>query len=142
MIDPNDLDGRTVCFLNFATGNAMTLDTQVDDPSDGTKVHSWVLNGNNNQVWKLKIVDGKGTETPTFVIGNKRAPGKFLDLYHGSSSNNTKITGWAGGTEGNYHQLWNIQTRGNWADKGQIVKIQNYNAGTFVDLHNGGSSNG
>ncbi|KAF5240401.1 hypothetical protein FANTH_9661 [Fusarium anthophilum] len=148
MMNPNDLDGRTVRFINFATGNAMTLDTQEEYPPNGRKVHSWSLINDDNQWWTLEIIAGKGSETPIFVIRSKKAEGKCLDLDHGSSRNGTVITGWQGAKVGEHglgpddHQLWHIHTRATWAEKGQIVKIQNHGAWTFVDLYNGGSKNG
>jgi hypothetical protein len=141
MIDPNDLDGREVRFINFATGNGMTLDSHEKNPPDGKNVWSWHLISDTNQRWKLEIKEGKGSETPVFMIKSVKSPSKCLDLHYGDSADNTKITGWQFGSGLNEHQLWYIHTRGNWADKGQIVKIQNHGTKTFVDLYYGRSDN-
>jgi hypothetical protein len=121
-------------------------DLDEKNPPDGKNVWSWHLISDTNQRWKLEIKEGKGSETPVFMIKSVKSPSstlsflvKFeslyfflvlncdtstecLDLHYGDSADNTKITGWQFGSGLNEHQLWYIHTRGNWADKGQIVK--------------------
>ncbi|KAK7416448.1 hypothetical protein QQZ08_011999 [Neonectria magnoliae] len=96
----------------------------------------WSAHQTENQQWKLiKLKDGEQGQ-PLFRIQNVRAPSRAMDLYNGRSSDNTEITGWSHDSTTNDHQLWYVQGHGN------VVKIESYATGTFVDLYHGDSENG
>ncbi|KPM35137.1 hypothetical protein AK830_g11430 [Neonectria ditissima] len=142
MIDAQDLNGKTVAFVNFGTNTAIDLSGGHCDPPDGTPCIGWDAVLSENQQWKLvKLRDGPGG-LPLFRIQNVKAPGKALDLYNGSSSDNTKITGWSHGSTTNDHQLWYIHPVGEFQNRGNVVMLENYGTNTFVDLYLGGAANG
>ncbi|KAF4992464.1 hypothetical protein FGRMN_7135 [Fusarium graminum] len=82
-----------------------------------------------------------GTGTGIDLSGEYSRWKGALDLYNGSTGDNTKITGWQYQSFGG-DQAWYIHPVGEFPANGAVVKIQNYGANTLVDLLNGSGSNG
>ncbi|KAL7764077.1 hypothetical protein ACKLNR_005222 [Fusarium oxysporum f. sp. zingiberi] len=115
MISAHDLEGKTVAFVNFATGTAIDLKDGFTNPSDGTPCIGWQAHLNENQQWKCVKYQHGSDDQPQFRLQNIRAPGRAMDLYNGGTSDGTEIVGW---------------------------QIENIPAGTFVTLQGGSAQYG
>ncbi|KAG5800539.1 hypothetical protein H9Q69_000426 [Fusarium xylarioides] len=124
MINAHDLEGKTVAFVNFATGTAIDLKDGFTNPPDGTPCIGWQAHLNENQ-----------------QLQNVRASGRAMDLYNGGTSDGTEIVGWQYSGFGG-HQLWCVRPVGYFPAHGTIVKIENIPAGTFVTLQGGSAQYG
>ncbi|KAI1008644.1 hypothetical protein LB504_002050 [Fusarium proliferatum] len=87
MINAHDLEGKTVAFVNFATGTAIDLKDGFTNPPDGTLCIGWQAHLNENQQWKC-------VKYHQFRLQNVRASGRAMDLYNGGTSDGTEIVGW------------------------------------------------
>ncbi|KAF5258027.1 hypothetical protein NW764_008075 [Fusarium oxysporum] len=141
MISAHDLEGKTVAFVNFATGTAIDLKDGFTSPPDGTPCIGWQAHLNENQQWKCVKYQHGPDDQPQFRLQNIRASGRAMDLYNGGTSDGTEIVGWQYSGFGG-HQLWCIRPVGYFPAHGTIVKIENIPAGTFVTLQGGSAQYG
>ncbi|KAF7558983.1 hypothetical protein G7046_g5168 [Stylonectria norvegica] len=125
------LDGAVVSILNRKSGTA--LDLKLSGASkDDNPIFGFAFHGGQNQQWKLEKVNN-GSLWPVWMIKNVKY-GTYVDLYGSGTANGTKVSGWAGGSTNNTHQLWRLIT----ADtKGRVFLFQNVGSNTYLDLSNG-----
>ncbi|KAF4449009.1 carbohydrate-binding module family 13 protein [Fusarium austroafricanum] len=143
MINPNDLDGKTVALVNFATGNAIELKDAIADPPSGTPCIGSQSHLGETQQWKFVKYKRCPDDQPQFRLQNIGAPQRAMDLYKGGIADGTHITGWEYSGFDN-HQLWCIRIVGYFKHHGTVVNcgIENISAGTFVTLQSGNAKDG
>lgn len=91
MINAHDLEGKTVAFVNFATGTAIDLKDGTPpftllppsnprlgftNPPDGTPCIGWQAHLNENQQWKCVKYQHGPDDQPQFRLQNVRASGR------------------------------------------------------------------
>ncbi|KAG7091497.1 hypothetical protein E1B28_010527 [Marasmius oreades] len=120
-------------------GAPSAIDLYNGGSSDGTPIAGWCFTPDTIGGHQLWLAEPIPNMNDTFTLCNLTS-GTYMDLYNGGSESGTAINGWAGAgaITTNTHQLWIIKK----ACDGKNYRIQNYGSKTFVDLYNGGSSNG
>ncbi|KAK0187511.1 Moa, A lectin from the mushroom marasmius Oreades in complex with the trisaccharide Galgalglcnac [Armillaria mellea] len=117
-------------------GVPLAMDLHNGSSADGTAINGWGFGDgtklNDNKLWLVEPVTDKAD---TFTVRNLIA-GTYMDLYGGSSADQTPIYGWH--RTGLLNQQWVIKHS---ADN-QSYKMMNVESGTFADLYNGGSTDG